>query len=143
MTVSKRQPDTPPEGRHTEGMATRRAVLGDEHVGRAERSGTAFDAPFQEMIVDAAWSRLWSSDAITRRERSMLTLSLLAAGGHWDEFEMHLKATAKTGAAPEDVREVLLHVAIYAGVPAANHGFKLAKAYYRSLGVDLGEWETV
>ncbi|OXT00327.1 4-carboxymuconolactone decarboxylase [Notoacmeibacter marinus] len=143
MTVSNRQPDTPPAKRQEEGMATRRSVLGDDHVDRAEQSRTGFDAPFQDMIVDSAWSRVWSSDAITKRERSMLTLALLAAGGHWDEFEMHLKATANTGAQPEDVREVLLHVAIYAGVPAANHGFKLAKAHYRSIGVDLGEWETV
>ncbi|MCP1199604.1 4-carboxymuconolactone decarboxylase [Notoacmeibacter sp. MSK16QG-6] len=143
MTVSNRVPRTPATQRHDEGMATRRGVLGNDHVDRAEKNKTIFDAPFQDMIVDAAWSRVWSSDAITRRERSMLTLSLLAAGGHWDEFTMHLRATAQTGAEPEDVREVLLHVAIYAGVPAANHGFKLAKDYYRSIGVDLGELESV
>ena len=143
MTVSSRRPNTPASKRHDEGMATRRSVLGSDHVDRAERNKTAFDAPFQEMITDAAWSRVWSSDAITKRERSMLTLSLLAACGHWSEFEMHLKATTNTGASPEDIREVLMHVAIYAGVPTANHGFKLAKDYYASIGLDLGKLETV
>lgn len=108
-------------------MTTRRSVLGDAHVDRAEAAKTAFDAPFQDLITDAAWGRVWSSDAISRRERSMITLALLAALGHWEEFAMHVRATANTGATPEDIREALMHVAIYAGVPAANQALKTAR----------------
>lgn len=118
------------DGAGERAMATRRAVLGDAHVDRAQAGTSALTAPFQEMITEAAWGRVWSNDAITRRERSMITLALLAAGGHWEEFEMHLRATARTGATMEDVQQVLMHVAIYVGVPAANHGFGLAAAMF-------------
>ena len=109
------------------GMATRRRVLGERHVDRAEKGKTAFDGPFQELIVEAAWARVWSRPNLTPRERSMITIALLAGLGHWEEVAMHVRATANTGASQEDIREVLLHVAIYAGVPAANHAFKIAK----------------
>ena len=81
---------------HDTGMATRRSVLGDAHVGRAEAARTPLDAPFQDMICEGAWGTVWASDAITRRERSMLTLALLAATGNFDEIEMHVRATART-----------------------------------------------
>ncbi|RAI01176.1 4-carboxymuconolactone decarboxylase [Acuticoccus sediminis] len=110
------------------GMATRRKVLGEAHVDRASQGITEFDATFQRMITEAAWGRTWSSDALTLRERSMITLALLAALGHWEEFQMHLRATRNTGASEKDIAEVLMHVAVYAGVPAANHAIKLAKA---------------
>ena len=116
--------------RYAEGMATRRRVLGDAHVDRAEAATDAFDAPFQRLIAEGAWGSVWSRPDLTPRERSLVTLALLAALGHWDEFEMHLRATARTGATPEDVREALLHVAIYAGVPAANRAIRLAKAVF-------------
>ncbi len=109
------------------GNSTRRKVLGDAHVDRANKITTEFDAPFQELITSAAWEKVWSRPQITLRERSMLTLALLAALGHEEEFAMHLKATANTGASREDISEVLLHVAIYAGVPAANSAYKIAK----------------
>nr|WP_202913221.1 4-carboxymuconolactone decarboxylase [Acuticoccus sediminis] len=109
-------------------MATRRKVLGEAHVDRASQGITEFDATFQRMITEAAWGRTWSSDALTLRERSMITLALLAALGHWEEFQMHLRATRNTGASEKDIAEVLMHVAVYAGVPAANHAIKLAKA---------------
>ena len=109
------------------GMQTRRAVLGDAHVDRAEAAKTDFDAPFQSMITDAAWGQVWSGDHWTKRERSMVTLALLAALGHYEEFEMHVRATIRTGATMEDIREALMHVGIYAGVPHANQGFKIAK----------------
>ncbi len=118
MTVSKR---------YNEGMGTRRAVLGDAHVDRAEAAKTSFDAPFQELITEAAWGHVWSGDQLTRRERSLITIALLAALGHDDEVAMHVRATRNTGASPEDIREALLHVAIYAGVPAANHAIKIAR----------------
>lgn len=116
------------------GMATRRAVLGDAHVDRAEASKTEFDAPFQTLITEGAWGTLWSDDTISRRERSMLTLALLAATGNFEEIPMHIRATANTGATREDVIQAFMHVAIYAGVPKANHAIKLAKQTYDEMG---------
>ncbi|MCK0150758.1 4-carboxymuconolactone decarboxylase [Marivita sp. S6314] len=113
--------------RKDQGMATRRAVLGDAHVDRAEAAKTAFDTPFQDLITEGAWGTVWSDDTISRRERSMLTLALLAATGNFNEIPMHVRATANTGATPEDIMQAFMHVAIYAGVPKANHAIKLAK----------------
>lgn len=109
------------------GMATRRRVLGDAHVDRAEAAKTEFDAPFQAMITDAAWGHVWSRGTISDRERSMLTIALLAGLGNDHELAMHVRATARTGASRDDVLEALLHVAIYAGVPRANHAIAIAK----------------
>ncbi len=122
-----------PSERFKEGMATRRSVLGNAHVDRAEANKTPFDQPFQEMITEGAWGTVWSRSEWTKRERSMVTIALLAALGHHDEVAMHIRATANTGATPEDIREALMHVAIYAGVPAANHAFKIAKATYAEM----------
>jgi 4-carboxymuconolactone decarboxylase len=119
--------------RYKAGMATRRKVLGDTHVDRAEASKTDFDAPFQELITEAAWGHVWSRDRITPRERSMLTIALLAALGNFEELAMHIRATANTGATREDVMEALLHVAIYAGVPRANHAIKIAKETFDAM----------
>jgi 4-carboxymuconolactone decarboxylase len=110
------------------GNATRRRVLGDAHVDRAEANTTAFDAPFQALITEGAWGTVWASDAITPRERSMITLALLAGLGNFEEIPMHIRATARTGATAQDILETFQHVAIYAGVPRANHAIKLAKA---------------
>ena len=114
--------------RFNAGMQTRRQVLGDAHVDRAQAGATAFDAPFQQLITEAAWGTVWSGTHWTKRERSMVTIALLAALGQDEEVAMHVRATANTGASEADIREALLHVAIYAGVPAANHAFKIAKA---------------
>ena len=122
--------------RYATGMATRRSVLGDAHVDRAEAAKTAFDAPFQAFITEGAWGSVWSRPDCSRRERSMVTLALLAALGQWDEVAMHVRATANTGATPADIREAMLHVAIYAGVPAANHAFKIIKETYEEMGVE-------
>lgn len=119
--------------RYEAGMATRRAVLGDAHVDRAEAAKTDLDQAFQTLITEGAWGTVWSSDAISRRERSMLTLALLAATGNFDEIPMHIRATARTGASMQDVIETFQHVAIYAGVPRANHALKLAKATYAEM----------
>lgn len=119
--------------RYETGMDIRRAVLGDAHVDRAEAAKTEFDAPFQALITETAWGTVWASDAITRRERSMLTLALLAACGNFEEIPMHIRATAQTGATMQDVREVFQHVALYAGVPRANHALKLAKQTYAEM----------
>ena len=118
---------------YNKGMATRRAVLGDAHVDRAEAGKSAFDAPFQSMITEGAWGTLWADDTISHRERSMLTLALLAATGNFEEIPMHIRATANTGASREDVLQAFLHVAVYAGVPRANHAIKLAKQTYAEM----------
>ncbi len=119
--------------RFDQGMKTRREVLGDAHVDRAEAAKTEFDLPFQTLITEGAWGSVWSSDAISRRERSMLTLALLAATGNFDEIPMHIRATARTGASKQDVIEAFQHVAIYAGVPKANHAIKLAKQTFAEM----------
>lgn len=114
-------------------MTTRRGVLGNAHVDRAEAATTDFDAPFQALITDAAWGHVWSRDTITLRERSMLTIALLAGLGNDHELAMHIRATANTGASQSDVLEALLHVAIYAGVPRANHAIKIAKQTFAEM----------
>ncbi len=119
--------------RYEQGMKTRRAVLGDAHVDRTEAAKTEFDAPFQTLITEAAWGHVWASDGITPRERSMLTLALLAATGSFEEIAMHVRATARTGASKRDVLEAFQHVAIYAGVPRANQALKIAKATYAEM----------
>ncbi|MGP1358090.1 4-carboxymuconolactone decarboxylase [Roseicyclus sp.] len=122
--------------RHATGMATRRAVLGDAHVDRAEAGTTEFDAPFQRLITETAWGTLWSDDTISRRERSMLTLALLAAMGNFEEIPMHIRATARTGATERDVMQAFLHVAVYAGVPKANRAIKLAKDTFAEMAAE-------
>lgn len=109
------------------GTTTRRAVLGDAHVDAATARTTAFDVDFQEFITRGAWGSVWSRPGLTRRERSIVTLALLAALGHDEELAMHVRATVNTGATADDIKEALLHVAVYAGVPAANKAFKVAK----------------
>lgn len=109
------------------GMAVRRSVLGDAHVDRAEAAKTALDEDFQRFITEGAWGSVWSRPGLTKRERSLITIALLAALGHDDEVAMHVRATANTKASTEDIKEALLHVAVYAGVPAANRAFKIAK----------------
>ncbi len=123
--------------RFNKGMATRRSVLGDAHVDRAEAAKSAFDEPFQTMITEGAWGTLWADETISKRDRSMLTLALLAATGNFEEIPMHVRATANTGASPDDVLQAFMHVAVYAGVPKANHAIKLAKQTYAEMGVTL------
>ncbi|HLJ69927.1 MAG TPA: 4-carboxymuconolactone decarboxylase [Roseiarcus sp.] len=119
--------------RFAAGMKTRRAVLGDAHVDRASAAMTDFDEPFQTFITEGAWGAVWSRPQLAKRERSLITIALLAALGHDEEVAMHVRATANTGASPEDVREALLHVAVYAGVPAANRAFKIVKRTYAEM----------
>ena len=123
--------------RYKTGMSTRRSVLGDAHVDRAEASKSAFDEPFQTMITEGAWGTLWADDTISKRERSMLTLALLAATGNFEEIPMHVRATANTGATPQEVLQAFMHVAVYAGVPKANQAIKVAKQTYAEMGVIL------
>lgn len=123
--------------RYREGMKTRREVLGDSYVDNAERNRTAFDEPFQTLITETAWGSVWSRPTMTRRERSIVTIALLAALGHDEEVAMHVRATANTGATPEDLQEAMLHVAIYAGVPAANHAMKIVKKTLEEMGREV------
>lgn len=122
-----------PSDRYRQGMATRRAVLGDSHVDRAQSTSTDFDRPFQDLITEAAWGHVWSRPTWTKRERSIVTIALLAALGQDEEVAMHVRATANTGATPDDICEALLHVAIYAGVPAANHAIKIVKQVFAEM----------
>ncbi len=115
------------------GMAVRRSVLGDAHVDRAQANRTALDEDFQRFITQAAWGGLWSRPSLSRRERSIITIALLAALGHDEEVAMHVRATTNTGAVMGDVEEALLHVAVYAGVPAANRAFHIAKKVFKEM----------
>ncbi|GFE50188.1 4-carboxymuconolactone decarboxylase [Roseobacter cerasinus] len=119
--------------RYEDGHRVRREVLGSEHVDKALQSQTDLDEPFQRLITESAWGTVWASPGISYRERSMLTLALLAATGNFDEIPMHIRATANTGASKSDVIEVFQHVAIYAGVPRANHALKLAKQTFQEM----------
>ena len=123
--------------RFDDGMKIRRAVLGDDHVDATEAAKSSFDEAFQTLITEAAWGNVWARDTLPLRERSMLTIALLAAGGNFDEIAMHIRATANTGASPADVMEALLHVAVYAGAPRANRAFKIARQTYTEMGVEL------
>jgi len=112
------------------GMAVRKAVLGEEHVARAQANATPFDADFQRFVTETAWGSVWSRPGLDRRTRHLLTLAVLAALDKRDEFAMHVGAMARTGVSEEDLREALLHVALYAGIPSANTAFALAKRVF-------------
>jgi 4-carboxymuconolactone decarboxylase len=116
------------------GQATRRAVLGDDHVDRAAAAATEFSAPWQDYVTTAAWGSVWSRPGLDRRTRSMLTVSLLTALGHENELAMHLRAAIRNGVTAAEIREVLMHTAVYAGVPAANSAFAIAQGVLADLG---------
>lgn len=113
--------------KYEKGMQVRRSVLGKAYVDKAEAAKTPLDAGFQDLITEAAWGTVWAGDHFTKRERSLITLSLLAAQGNLDEFAIHVRASQRTGASPEDIMEAMLHVAIYFGIPKANHAIKIVK----------------
>jgi 4-carboxymuconolactone decarboxylase len=121
------------------GMKIRREVLGDAHVDRAESNKTDFDTDFQRLITEMAWGTVWASDGLDRQTRHMLTIAILAALGKESELAMHIRATQNTGVTPEQIKEVLHQVAIYAGVPAANSAFATAKKVYQELGINLNK----
>ena len=111
---------------HSTGMQTRREVLGDQHVDRALQNTTDFTAPFQDFITRYAWGEIWTRPGLTRAERSMITLTALATLRQDEELAMHTRAALRNGLTPDQIREVLLQVAVYAGVPAANRAFAVA-----------------
>jgi 4-carboxymuconolactone decarboxylase len=115
------------------GMAVRKAVLGEAHVARASANATPFDQDFQTFITQYAWGGVWTRPGLERKTRSLLTIAMLAALGQTEELKMHIRATRNTGATRDEVKEVLLQVAVYAGVPAANAAFHHAKAAYEQM----------
>ena len=112
--------------RYENGLKTRRAVLGDAHVDRATAGITDFNRDFQEFITRTAWNDIWNRPGLSRRERSLIVLSITAALGAWGEFRLHVRAAFNNGLSQEDIKELLIQAAVYAGVPAANHAFKEA-----------------
>ena len=120
--------------RARQGMTVRRAVLGDEHVDRAVATTTSFTEPFQDFITRNAWGDIWSRPGLSRGERSMITLAMLAALQHENELAMHVRAALRNGLTPEQIQEILLQVAVYAGVPAANRAFAVAQRVLSEVG---------
>ena len=115
------------------GMKVRRAVLGDAHVDSAEANKTPFDSDFQRFITETAWGSVWTRTELDRRTRHLITLALLAALGKEHELALHIRATQNTGVTQEELKEVFMQVAIYAGIPAANTAFSVAKRVYAEL----------
>ena len=118
------------EERHAQGMTERRAVLGPEHVDRAAAGTTDFTAPFQDLITRYAWGDIWSRPGLDRASRSMITLALLTALGQEHELALHVSAALRNGLSTDQIQEVLLHSAVYAGVPAANRAFAIAQEVF-------------
>jgi 4-carboxymuconolactone decarboxylase len=116
--------------RFNSGMKLRRLVLGDEHVDRAVASTTAFNADFQDLITRYAWGEIWSRPGLPIPTRSLITIALLVALQHADELRMHLRAALANGVPKDQIKETLLHCAIYCGVPAANQAFRLAQEVF-------------
>ncbi|MDQ6436247.1 4-carboxymuconolactone decarboxylase [Mesorhizobium sp. LHD-90] len=125
--------------RYKAGMAVRRKVLGDAHVDRASAQVDDLDRDFQTFITEGAWGSVWARPHFSARQRSIVTIALLATLGHDEELAMHIRATPNTGATMEDVREALMHVAVYAGVPAANHALKIAKRAFAEIAARPAE----
>lgn len=118
---------TPGDPVYAAGMAVRRAVLGDAHVDRAVAGTTGFTADFQDFITRYAWGSVWTRDGLDRRTRSCITLAVLTTLHCTDELAMHVRAALRNGLTPEEISEVLLHTAVYAGVPAANSAYAVAQ----------------
>lgn len=116
-----------------QGMNVRRSVLGDDHVERAEANKTSFDADFQAYIVESVWGGIWSRPGLDKKTRHLLTIAMLAALGKEHELSLHIRATQNTGVTQDEVKEVLLQVGVYAGIPAANSAFAVAKQVYSEM----------
>ncbi|MDT9580932.1 4-carboxymuconolactone decarboxylase [Stenotrophomonas indicatrix] len=113
--------------RYEAGLAVRRQVLGEAHVERSLQARTEFTTEFQEFITRTAWGTVWTREGLPRHTRSLLTIVMMVALGHDEEFKLHIRAARNNGVTPEEIKEALLQAAIYCGVPAANHAFALAK----------------
>jgi 4-carboxymuconolactone decarboxylase len=113
--------------RHDEGMRIRREVLGDEHVDRAVERTTDLTAEFQDLLTRYAWGEIWARPGLDRKTHSCITLVALVATGRTDELELHLRAALRNGVTPDEIKEVLLHCAVYCGIPAANTAFAIVQ----------------
>ena len=122
-----------PEDKYKQGMHIRRSVLGDEHVDRAEANKSDFDTDFQRLITETAWGSVWTRPGLAKRTRQLITIAMLASLGNHEELAMHIRATRNTGISREEVKEVLMQVAVYAGIPAANAAFAIAKRVYAEI----------
>ena len=119
--------------RYEQGMNVRRAVLGDAHVDRSVARRNEFNTEFQELITRYAWGEIWTRPGLPRHTRSLLTIGLMVALNRTDEFRLHVRAAFNNGVTREEIREVLLHCAIYAGVPAANSAFHVAEDVFAQM----------
>jgi 4-carboxymuconolactone decarboxylase len=119
--------------RYDSGMATRRSVLGEAWVDRANANIDDFNRDFQRYITESCWNDVWNRPGIDRRTRSVIVLSITIALRHWDEFRLHLRGALNNGLSRDEIKEVLLQTAVYAGVPAANHAFKEARAFFAEI----------
>ncbi len=124
------------EDQFEKGMAVRKLVLGAEYVARAEANKTDFDADFQRYVAENAWGAVWTRPGLEKNVRSMLTIAMLASLGRHEELGAHIRATRNTGVTRDEVKEVLLQVAVYAGAPAANTAFAVAKRVYQEMEVE-------
>ena len=121
------------DDRFKKGMAVRKSVLGENHVERAEANKSDFDADFQRFITETAWGSVWARPGLDRKTRHLLTIAILATLGRHEELALHIKATQNTGVTRDEVKEVLLQVAVYAGIPAANAAIAIAKKVYAQI----------
>jgi len=122
-----------PDEKYKKGMQIRKSVLGEDHVERAEANKTDFDADFQRLITETAWGSVWARPGLDRKTRHLLTIAMLATLGNHEELAMHIRATRNTGVSREEVKEVLLQVAVYAGIPAANAAIAVAKRVFSEM----------
>ena len=122
--------------RHAKGMAVRRAVLGDEHVDRAQASRTELTTEFQDFITRYAWGEIWTRPALPRHTRSLMVISMMVALNREAELRLHLRAAANNGVTREEIKEALMQAAIYCGVPAANSAFHMAQEVFRQIDAD-------
>ncbi len=116
------------------GDRTRRSVLGDAHVDRSQQTRSDFNGEFVDFITRTAWGEIWTRPGLARRDRSLIVLAMMTALGRWEELKLHLKGALNNGVTPEEIKEVLLQAAVYAGVPAANTAFHLAAEVLREAG---------
>jgi 4-carboxymuconolactone decarboxylase len=124
---------------HERGMKTRRKVLGDEWVDRAERTKTAFNAEFQDLITRYAWDEIWNRKGLSHKVRRMLVIAMTVALGRWEEYALHVRAALESGdLTQDDLKEVLLQSAVYCGVPSANTAFREARAVIAELALAKG-----
>lgn len=122
--------------RYANGMTTRRAVLGGSYVDKASAGVTDFNRDWQEFITRTAWNDIWNRPGLARRERSIIVLSIATALGAWGEFRIHIRGALNNGISRDEIKEVLMQAAIYAGVPAANHAFKEAMSVFAEVDAE-------